>query len=278
MSSPLVSIYIPTHNRVNLLKRAVESVQKQTIQDIEILICDDASSDDTFNYCQNLVKQDQRIKYFRNETAQGACVARNKCIFNASGMFITGLDDDDEFTNDRIEFCLEHWNDQYSFLCCNFINRYINKPDKSFYKTTSEFDVFSYKDILFENYASNQMFTLTSRMKAIGGFDTSVKRLQDWDTWLKLAFEFGEFIRYNHCTYIMYNDQEPGDKRVSNNLKITEALRSFLERNKKYYSDAEARYLNFLISNLEHKSKFRESVYWTLKNKNIKFLVKYVLQ
>ncbi|HHS9996570.1 TPA: glycosyltransferase family 2 protein, partial [Klebsiella pneumoniae] len=91
---PLVSVYITTCNRLDKLKRAVRSVQEQTFENIEILICDDASTDGTEKYVQELIREDNRIRYFRNQTSKGACAARNLGIFNAKGQYITGLDDD----------------------------------------------------------------------------------------------------------------------------------------------------------------------------------------
>jgi len=94
---PLITVYMPTHNRLELLQRAVVSVFAQTMQNFELIIVDDASSDDTFDYLQKLAEQDSRVTVLRNEVSQGACVARNRAIELAKGKFVTGLDDDDEF-------------------------------------------------------------------------------------------------------------------------------------------------------------------------------------
>lgn len=100
---PLVTVYIPTYNRVDLLKRAVESVQAQTYQNLEIIIVDDCSTDFTHQYLQQLANEDKRVKYFIKEKNSGACVSRNIAIENATGEFITGLDDDDFFLESRID-------------------------------------------------------------------------------------------------------------------------------------------------------------------------------
>src|SRR5690606_1394413 len=101
------TVYIPTYNRVELLKRAVESVRQQTYQNLDIIIVDDCSKDSTHEYLKEITKQDSRIRYFIKEKNSGACVSRNIAIENARGDFITGLDDDDYFLNSRIEFFLE---------------------------------------------------------------------------------------------------------------------------------------------------------------------------
>ncbi|HDH7790640.1 TPA: glycosyltransferase, partial [Raoultella ornithinolytica] len=120
ISRPLVTIYISTHNRLEKLKRAINSVLQQDYDNWELIVCDDASCDGTSDYMNDICIKDTRIRYLRNDVNKGACETRNLGIFNAKGTFITGLDDDDEFTNDRISFFVDNWNVKYSFLCCNF--------------------------------------------------------------------------------------------------------------------------------------------------------------
>ncbi|MFD2837427.1 glycosyltransferase family 2 protein [Azotobacter vinelandii] len=96
--APLVSVYIPTRNRLEKLERALRSVLGQTYANHEILVCDDASTDGTFERISRLARSERKIRYLRNPAPRGACSARNLGIFAARGEFITGLDDDDEFT------------------------------------------------------------------------------------------------------------------------------------------------------------------------------------
>lgn len=93
---PKVSVIIPTHNRADLLPRAVSSVLAQTYQNFELLIVDDGSTD----YTQDVIAgfSDSRIRAFRQETNRGQSAARNVGIANACGEYIAFLDDDDEFT------------------------------------------------------------------------------------------------------------------------------------------------------------------------------------
>ncbi|HAY4006682.1 TPA: glycosyltransferase family 2 protein, partial [Escherichia coli] len=99
----LVSVYIPTHNRVDMLERAIMSVLKQSYPNIEIIVSDDGSQDNTKKIVTSYMQQYSNIKYVFSSEAKGACHARNLAIAKASGTYITGLDDDDEFTQDRIE-------------------------------------------------------------------------------------------------------------------------------------------------------------------------------
>ncbi|PTX10668.1 glycosyltransferase involved in cell wall biosynthesis [Pontibacter mucosus] len=98
----LVSIVMPTHNRESMLTRAVESVLNQTYSNWELLIVDDASNDNTQQVVEDFISKDARIKYYKLERNQGACVARNKGITESNGDYITFLDSDDEYMADKV--------------------------------------------------------------------------------------------------------------------------------------------------------------------------------
>lgn len=273
---PKVSVYISTFNRLAKLKRAIDSILQQDYQNIEILVCDDASSDGTREFMEDLARNSGKIFYFRNDSNRGACSTRNLGIFNATGEFITGLDDDDEFSVNRITYFLDHWNDQYSFICANFTNIYPDLTSDNYYASKQK--QFNYKDLLFHNEASNQIFTRTNRLKDIGGFDVTVKRLQDWDTWLKLSYKFGDFLRLPESTYIMHHDHAPNEMRVSKNDKITDSLMALMERNINMYTKHESDYMVFLIKNLQNTYSFSECVYWSFAKLNPKFILKYIMK
>ncbi|AYM89681.1 glycosyltransferase [Serratia sp. 3ACOL1] len=273
-----VSVYISTCNRLDKLKRAVESVLRQDYANIEVLICDDASSDGTQEYVKDLLLRDKRFVYLRNNVNKGACATRNLGITSATGYFITGLDDDDEFKSNRLAYFLSNWEDKYSFICANFTNVHPNGHKKDHYKKCNTPLLFSYKKILFENEASNQIFTITKRLQKIGGFDPSVKRLQDWDTWLRLSYEFGDFLRLPISTYIMNHDHAFNEIRVSQNAKITESLIGLVDRNRVIYSEKERNYMIFLVSCMNKKATLLDSLYWSLLKLNPKYLIKYMLQ
>lgn len=148
-SAPLVSIYIPTHNRREKLERALSSVLGQTYENYEILVCDDGSTDGTCEWISKLTQTNQKIRYLRNPAPRGACSARNLGIFAARGEFITGLDDDDEFTPDRLEHLLHIWDDKYAFVCSNFWNKRPGQEAQPYY--SSEERLFTLQHLLLKN-------------------------------------------------------------------------------------------------------------------------------
>lgn len=93
--TPQLSVVLPTHNRVELLCRAVDSVLRQTWKDFELLIVDDGSRDGTAERLEGF--DDPRIRIFHRATPGGAAAARNHGIRQARGELISFLDDDDEY-------------------------------------------------------------------------------------------------------------------------------------------------------------------------------------
>ncbi|WP_369791035.1 glycosyltransferase [Rouxiella sp. WC2420] len=259
---PLVSIYISTCNRVRELKRAISSVLKQDFTNFELLICDDASTDETEEYVNSLIQKDNRIRYFRNRENKGACATRNLGIFSAKGKYITGLDDDDEFCQNRVSLFLKNWRDEYSFICANFFESYPNDNKRSFYKVNEKNISFDFKDMLFHNVASNQVFTLTNRLKEIGGFDESVKRLQDWDTWLRLSYQYGGFLRLPQSTYIMHHDHEDGAARVSKSAGFSDSLILLSKRNKDIYKGKGILFMRIQALSVDNKKGYHWKILW----------------
>ena len=98
--NPRVSAIVTTHNRAAMLPRAVESVLAQTYDDYELIIVDDCSTDDTPEVIRSF--GDSRIRAFRHAANMGVSAARNTGIHLACGEYIAFLDDDDEWTEQKL--------------------------------------------------------------------------------------------------------------------------------------------------------------------------------
>lgn len=103
MNKDLVSIVTPTFNSDEFIRDAIVSVQRQTYQNWEMLVVDDASSDDTCKIVNEFVKSDERIKLMRQSVNGGAAIARNVAINVANGRFIAFLDSDDIWREKKLE-------------------------------------------------------------------------------------------------------------------------------------------------------------------------------
>ncbi len=99
MSSPRVSVIIPTYNRAGLLQRAIESVLTQTFADLEVIVVDDGSDDGT----ENVLPTDARVVLIKLEHSGKLGVVRNAGLALARGEFVAWLDSDDVWLPQKLE-------------------------------------------------------------------------------------------------------------------------------------------------------------------------------
>ena len=100
---PKISVIIPTFNREKLLPRAIDSILNQTFQDFEIIVIDDASTDNTKQILKQYQKNSNKIKVITHSTNQGVSAARNTGNAHATGTYITNIDSDDFAQNNFLE-------------------------------------------------------------------------------------------------------------------------------------------------------------------------------
>jgi glycosyltransferase involved in cell wall biosynthesis len=210
----LVTIYIPTRNRIELLKRALHSCISQTYQNLEIIVVDDNSTADVKVQVKALEALDPRIHVILNEHSAGACFARNTALQHANGEFVTGLDDDDEFTAERVETFVRYWkqNPNVSFLSSGYLIK--TTGDKQLTSSKGKRAV-SLDSLLYSNIVGNQVFTKKDYLQEIQGFDVNLPSCQDYDTWIRLVHRFGDGLRCPEVTYIVHQDH--GSERISTN-------------------------------------------------------------
>lgn len=185
----LVSVIIPTYNRGHLILGAVQSVLSQTYNNIELLVIDDCSNDDTEQIFAS--QEDARIKYIKLEKNSGACIARNKGIELARGDFIAFNDSDDLWLPEKIEKQLEFIDKKYADIvickmeCRTPANKFIHN-----FPNLEQDKPISYQELLSYNCASTQtLFGKSECFKDIF-FDSTMPRLQDWDEVLRLSQKY----------------------------------------------------------------------------------------
>lgn len=94
-TNPLISVIIPTYNQENCICRCLDSILHQSLRSIEIIIIDDASTDQTLAICQLYSQKDPRVHVFSNAINSGQGINRNKALEKAKGKYITYVDSDD---------------------------------------------------------------------------------------------------------------------------------------------------------------------------------------
>ena len=96
-NQPLISVIVPVYNVEKYLEKCVESILSQTYQNLEILLIDDSSKDNSGKLCDDFAKKDSRIRVIHKENG-GLSDARNHGIDNSNGEWLTFIDSDDFIT------------------------------------------------------------------------------------------------------------------------------------------------------------------------------------
>jgi len=227
----MISVVIPTHNRADLLPRAIKSVQAQTWTDLEIVVVSDGSEDDTKAVVEALAKEDPRIKFIEYFPARGGNIARNTGIENASGEFVAFLDDDDEFMPEKLEkqMAVMESDPEIGLVYTGVRIIYVN--EQVTYRTNSKAQGDLSKEILLDNCIGTTSTVMAKKdvlLKA-GMFDVKLRALQDFDLWIrvcqlcKVGLVPEEMINYYNYT---------GTKQVS--ALTGKYIESFAYINEKY--------------------------------------------
>ena len=190
MKVDLVSAIITTRNRKVLLMRAIESVLAQTYSNIECIVVDDASSDETQSYCESC----ESIRYIRisEENSRGGNYARNLGIKEAKGKYVAFLDDDDCWLPEKIEKQVELLNKrQCSLVFCGRKIEYVKEGTEIFYR--EDLPDSKYKgDLCTEILMSictttSAIFVKRDMLFEVGLFDENLKFWQEYELTIRLA-------------------------------------------------------------------------------------------
>lgn len=126
MRNDIVTIVIPVYNVECFLNRCLESVVNQTYKDLEIILVDDCSPDNSPKLCEEWAQRDQRIKVIHKPVNQGLGMARNTGLENATGEYIFFFDSDDYVSSDVVEKCVREARSKGAQIVCFGIN-YVNQ-------------------------------------------------------------------------------------------------------------------------------------------------------
>lgn len=216
MNNPLVSVIIPTFNDTDFIEQAIDSIFKQTYQNIELIVIDDGS------FCKDaqiIISKYPNIKYLYQEK-KGVSVARNNGLRISSGDFIQFLDADDWLENDSISEKIGKLSSD-SKINCVYTDTFIaNNTGEKIHTYYSNYerplpDGDIYSQLLFKNFIPiHAILFRKSDLISLGGF-SNISGHEDWDLLIRLA-EKGKF-RYIDKPLGYYREHE---RNVSKNFFI----------------------------------------------------------
>lgn len=187
-----VTVVILTYNRAAMLPRAIESVLAQTQRNIDILVVDDASTDDT---PQVMAGYSGNVRYVRRAVNGGEAAARNTGWRNTTSEFITYLDDDDCYEPEKIrkELTLLRRRPEAGLAYCRYY--YMTADGRRLDSSVSlpEGDVLD--ELLMGCFVlSHAPLIRREWLERIDGFDEALALTTDWDAWLRLSLAGCQFV------------------------------------------------------------------------------------
>ena len=203
-----MSVVIPTFNRSGSIDRAIDSVIRQTYRDIEVIVVDDGSRDDTVERVRAHSKGDPRVRLIVQRQHAGAQAARNAGIRAAKGAWVAFLDSDDTFLPESVELRVEALNQSG----CEVVHSecYCLDPGEDERRL---FHVPQMKDWIFGTLLGRPgpmfqgMIVSRTALERISCLDESLVSWQEWDTAIRLAQYFAfAFVKQPTFVYDRRHD------------------------------------------------------------------------
>lgn len=224
----LVSVVIPTHNRIKLLKNALNSVLSQTYNNIEVIVVDDASD------CNNeaLISElnDDRIKFFRFSESKGGNACRNKGVQLSKSKYVAFLDDDDTWDNSKLKKQIEIIKNDIDLV---YSAKNIITLDSDYVELSSRY---SFKKvpqniiagIMKQNFIGTTSSILVKKdsFLKVGGFNEELPALQDYDLYIRLILNNNKIAAMKEplVNYYIYTKNFAISKSCKNNLIATKII------------------------------------------------------
>ena len=226
-----VSVIIPTYNRGNLIIKSIKSVLNQTFKNLEVIVIDDGSSDNTEHLVNKIT--DKRLKYVKLSSNKGSSNARNIGIKNANGQFISFQDSDDIFYPNKIEKQLKNIINRNSILDFCKINVIYNStysyliPNKRQENSILKGDIFN-ELISRGNFISTQSMLIRTNYMKKHLFDIDMPRLQDYDVILGMIPK----VKISYTKEVLVDLHIQNNSITRSPRKLKKAINMLL--NKKY--------------------------------------------
>ena len=185
--TPLVSVVVPTHNRSGLLALTLRSVLWQRGVDLEVLVVDDGSTDDTAEVVAAL--GDPRVRLLRHATPQGVSAARNRGVAAAAGRWLAFCDDDDLWAPDKLARQLAAAQETgRSWVYVGEVR--IDRHGRIIAATSPPAPERVAARLPHWNLVPGGCSSVMASRAALavaGPFDTGLRNLADWDLWIRLG-------------------------------------------------------------------------------------------
>lgn len=220
MEQPLVSVCIPAYNNSKYIERTINAVLNQTYKNLEVVVVDDCSKDDTAAKVEAIMQNDNRVRLIKNEKNLGMTGNWNKVIREGRGEYIKLLPADDLVYRECIEKSMNSLLKSTDITLCITDTDLIDDDDKKVGKYAhwpkagiQDGKKMIKKSVLFNNFFGNPVCAMfrKSDFEKTGGFDPDIPYILDFDLWIGLA-SLGEvyMIKESLNGFRVRNDSNTG--------------------------------------------------------------------
>ena len=212
----LVSVLMSVYNGAPTLEKAAASVLAQTYRNLELILCDDASTDDTWRIMQRIAAQDARVTVFQNKTNRGLGASLNGCLSRAGGEYIARQDADDVSDPDRIERTTDFLlSSGAPYAACG-----VRVFDDGGVWSTRQYPQKITKHIIAQKnpFFHPTMVFRRAVLEGVGGYSETpeTRRTEDYDLVMRLA---AEGVIGENLPEILYSVYEPKEAYLRHNAK-----------------------------------------------------------
>ena len=252
-----ISIILPTYNREKIIGESIKSCLNQTYKDIEIIVVDDCSTDNTKEEIEKI--KDMRIKYIKLPTHKGACYARNVGIKNAIGNYISFIDSDDIFLPTKLEKQLNNLiknNSDFDFCRVEFFNEgefLILVPNENQTKEIKDGNI--YNEILTNgNFISTQAILVKKSYIEKYLFDENMPRLQDYELLIRMLPE----VKVSYTNETLAYSYIQRDSIYNSRYKIIRACHILLNKNYSLNIEQKRNFTKYLIQTISNNNRINK--------------------
>ena len=229
-SQTTVSVIIPVYNGSKFVKAAIDSVLGQTYKNIEIIVIDDGSTDDSRKMVESY-RQAGQVKYIY-QANRGLSGARNAGIRAASGKYLKFLDCDDFLYPKQIELQVEHLRGKTDLISFTDHLKLFDDGSEKARDTWLDEDN-QLAQMIASNFMPVHSVLVESRLVVqAGGFDEELTALEDADLWLRLLLKGARIGKVNYvgCCYRIVNNSlsSNADKMFLMRCKVSEKLNALM--------------------------------------------------
>lgn len=242
---PFFSIIIPSYNRADVLGETIKTVIQQTFLDWECIIVDDGSTDHTKEVIQQIIQNENRVRYVFQENAERS-VARNTGIINACGNYICFLDSDDEFLENHLITLYQDITSKNYPEAMFFVNTLFRKNDHlenvQFPKISQDIlDYLIYNPITPSRVCIHK--NIVNELK----FEPEIVIVEDLLLWIKISFHYPIFQIDKET--VVYNIHDDNSVNIKNNSgqKRLDGLILFFRKYPHYRDSIPSKLRRFLL-------------------------------